>query len=111
MSSGVGMTINLLEPVASLEEIEDSAVFPASKPSSRAFRHKQPDTRDALALSERKRDARDWREKRDGSEVSSLRVAPVAHVLLVSLTIHKPQTKRTAFLNSPLATMLLSCEP
>ena len=44
MSSGVGMTINLLEPVASLEEIEDSAVFPANKPSSRAFRHKQPDT-------------------------------------------------------------------
>ena len=55
--------------------------------------------------------SRDLREKRDGSEVSSSRVAPVAHVLLVSLTIHKPQTKRTAFLNSPLATMLLSCEP
>jgi hypothetical protein len=29
------------------------------------------------------------REKRDGSEVSSSRVAPVAHVLLVSLTIHE----------------------
>jgi hypothetical protein len=32
--------------------------------------------------------ARDLREKRDESEVSSSRVAPVAHVLLVSLTIH-----------------------
>ena len=33
--------------------------------------------------------ARDLREKRDGSEVSFSRVAPVAHVLLVSLTIHE----------------------
>mgnify|MGYP001603492501 CR=1 FL=1 len=32
------------------------------------------------------RDSRDVREKRDWSEVSSSRVAPVAHVLLVSLT-------------------------
>jgi len=30
--------------------------------------------------------ARDWREKRDWSEVSTLRVAPVAHGVLVSLT-------------------------
>ena len=51
------------------------------------------------------RDLRDLREKRDGSKVLSSRVAPVAHVLLVSLTIHKPP-KRTALLNSPLATML-----
>ena len=34
------------------------------------------------------RDLRDLREKRDGSEVSSSLVAPVAHVLPVSLTIH-----------------------
>ena len=33
--------------------------------------------------------SRDLREKRDGSDVSSSRVAPVAHVLLVSLTIHE----------------------
>ena len=33
--------------------------------------------------------SRDLREKRDGSDVSFLRVAPVAHVLLVSLTIHE----------------------
>src|SRR6267143_7124523 len=32
--------------------------------------------------------ARDLREKRDGLEISSSQVAPVAHVLLVSLTIH-----------------------
>ena len=35
------------------------------------------------------RGARDLREKRDGSDVSSSRVAPVGHVLLVSLTIHE----------------------
>jgi len=35
------------------------------------------------------RGSRDLREKRDGSEVSSSRVEPVAHVLLVSLTIHE----------------------
>ena len=35
------------------------------------------------------RDARDLLEKRDGSDVSSLRVAPVAPLLLVSLTIHE----------------------
>ena len=35
------------------------------------------------------RDSRDLREKRNGSDVSSSRVAPVAHVLLVSLTIHE----------------------
>jgi hypothetical protein len=34
------------------------------------------------------RDSRDLREKRDGSDVSPSRVAPVAHDLLVSLTIH-----------------------
>jgi hypothetical protein len=33
--------------------------------------------------------ARDLREKLDGSEVSSSRVTHVAHVLLVSLTIHE----------------------
>ena len=33
--------------------------------------------------------SRDLREKRAESDVSSLRVAPVAHVLLVSLTIHE----------------------
>jgi hypothetical protein len=33
------------------------------------------------------RDLRDSREKRDWSEVSSLRVAPVAHGLLVSLML------------------------
>jgi hypothetical protein len=33
--------------------------------------------------------ARDSREKRDGSEGLSSRVEPVAHVLLVSLTIHE----------------------
>ncbi len=33
--------------------------------------------------------SRDLREKRDGSDVSSSRVAPVAHVLLVSFTIHE----------------------
>ena len=35
------------------------------------------------------RDSRDLREKRDGSDVSSLRVAPVVHDLLVSLTVHE----------------------
>ena len=35
------------------------------------------------------RTSRDLREKRDGSDVSSSRVAPVAHTLLVSLTIHE----------------------
>ena len=35
------------------------------------------------------RDSRDLREKRAESDVSSLRVAPVAHVLRVSLTIHE----------------------
>ena len=40
------------------------------------------------------------REKRDGSEVSSSRVAPVAHVLLVSRTIHERRTKRADFVNS-----------
>ena len=35
------------------------------------------------------RGSRDLREKRDGSDVSSSRVAPVAHDLLVSLTIHE----------------------
>ena len=35
------------------------------------------------------RDARDLREKRDGSDVLSLRVAPATHLLLVSLTIHE----------------------
>ena len=42
------------------------------------------------------RDSRDLREKRDGSEVSSSRVAPVAYVLLVSLTIYERRTKRMA---------------
>ena len=32
---------------------------------------------------------RDLRENRDGSDASSSRVAPVAHALLVSLTIHE----------------------
>ena len=35
------------------------------------------------------RDSRDLREKRDESDVSSSRVATVAHNLLVSLTIHE----------------------
>jgi hypothetical protein len=35
------------------------------------------------------RDSRDLREKRDGSDVASSRIAPVAHVLLVSLTFHE----------------------
>ena len=35
------------------------------------------------------RDARDLREKRDRSDVLPSRVAPVAHGLLVSLTIHE----------------------
>ena len=39
--------------------------------------------------------ARDVREKRDGSKVSSSRVTPVAHVLPVSLTIHA-QEQRSA---------------
>jgi len=46
------------------------------------------------------RDSRDMREKRDGSEVSSSRVAPVAHVLLVSLTTHERRTKRSDFWSS-----------
>ncbi|HEV8328193.1 MAG TPA: hypothetical protein VGQ08_11970 [Nitrospiraceae bacterium] len=33
--------------------------------------------------------ARDLREKRDGLDDSSSLVAPVAHILLVSLTIHE----------------------
>jgi len=37
--------------------------------------------------------ARDVREKRDGSEVSSSRVTPVAHVLPVSLTIHAQEQR------------------
>jgi hypothetical protein len=35
------------------------------------------------------RDSRGLREKRDGPEVSSSRAAPVAPVLLASLTIHE----------------------
>jgi len=35
------------------------------------------------------RDTRDLREKRDGSEVFSSSVAPVAHVLPVSLTLYQ----------------------
>jgi hypothetical protein len=35
------------------------------------------------------RDSRDLREKREWSEVSSSLVAPVAHVWLVSPTIHE----------------------
>ena len=35
------------------------------------------------------RDSRDLREKRDGVEVSSSQVAPVTHILLVSLTLHE----------------------
>ena len=35
------------------------------------------------------RDSRDLREKRDGSEGVSSRVVPVAHVLLLSLTIRE----------------------
>jgi hypothetical protein len=38
--------------------------------------------------------ARDLREKRDGLDVSSSRVAPVAHILLVSLTIHERRFTR-----------------
>jgi len=34
------------------------------------------------------RDSRDLREKRDGSDISSSRIAPVVHILHVSLTIH-----------------------
>ena len=42
-----------------------------------------------LCLACTSRDLRDLREKRDGSDVSSLRVPPVAHVLLVSPTFHE----------------------
>ena len=41
--------------------------------------------------------ARDLREKRDGSEASSSRVAPVAHALLVSLTIHERRFTNHAY--------------
>jgi hypothetical protein len=41
MDSWSRMTTDLSEPVASLEEIQGSAVFPPSYPSSRAFRHEQ----------------------------------------------------------------------
>jgi hypothetical protein len=41
-----------------------------------------------------RRDSRDLRDERDGLEASSLRVAPVAHVLLVSLTIHERREGR-----------------
>jgi hypothetical protein len=44
--------------------------------------------------------ARDLREKRDWSEVSSVRVAPVVHVSPVSLTILERRRKRTAYLNT-----------
>ena len=40
------------------------------------------------------RDSRDLREKRDESEVSSSRVAPLAHLLLVSLTTHERRFTR-----------------
>jgi hypothetical protein len=40
--------------------------------------------------------ARDSREKRDCSEASSSRIAPVAHALLVSLTIHERRGQRQA---------------
>ena len=46
------------------------------------------------------RDSRDLREKRDESESLSSRVAPVAHVLLVSLTIH--ERRKTVCQNSRL---------
>ncbi len=43
----------------------------------------------SLCLDHPSRDLRDLREKRNRSEMSSLRVPPVADVLLVSLTIHE----------------------
>ena len=46
------------------------------------------------------RDSRDLREKRDGSEVSSSLVAPVAHVLPVALTIHTQEPRIRAWSRS-----------
>ena len=42
------------------------------------------------------RDSRDLREKRNGSDALSSRAAPVAHALLVSLTIHGQRGQRLA---------------
>lgn len=47
------MTIDLLEPVASLEEMEGSAVFPPRLPNSRTFRHEQMEISDWRALDTR----------------------------------------------------------
>ena len=44
------MTIDLLEPVASLEKVEGSAVFPPSQPSSHTFHHEQLGTMDAPVI-------------------------------------------------------------
>jgi hypothetical protein len=40
------MTIDVLDPVASLEAVESSAAFPPSKPTTPAFRHKELETSD-----------------------------------------------------------------
>jgi hypothetical protein len=55
------------------------------------------------------RESRDLRETRDWSEVSSARVAPLAHVSPGSLTLHERRTKRTACLS--LLLVLPFCSP
>jgi hypothetical protein len=52
------------------------------------------------------------REKREGSDVSSSQVAPVAHVLLVSLTIHERRfTQLNAALVRSMPLMPVSARP
>jgi hypothetical protein len=47
------------------------------------------------------RDSRDLREKRDESETSSSRIAPVAHVLQISLTILQARRRPDQMVRSP----------
>jgi len=47
---GSRMTTDLLEPVASLEEMEGSAVFPPSQPSSHTFRHERLEITDTPVI-------------------------------------------------------------
>jgi hypothetical protein len=61
------------------------------------------DTRDALALSERKRDARNWREKRAVCRACRARLACLAH--------DAQTTKEDGPLEQPVGCDAASCEP
>ena len=70
-------------------EGEGGGPFLVKRPSTGSGRPEPVEGRISLFA----QDSRDLREKRDGSEVSSSLVAPVAHVLPVSLTIHAQEPR------------------